>query len=194
MKIEKLPKKALRYIIKKLKQEYDGTSYTEPYDVYEARDVMDVIDSIVNPFAVDIDDHYQYGFFWMLYLYNKNKSEDEDLLITVKKKLVFNVNVDVRKYTTEIYGHQTFTYNDGKGFNQSMIHSNDDFNYYDGEYIDDDTYDSDAGDWEIRDIQVYPLNESTRSSKIITEEKKRKLQILLKQREYIENEIRKLTT
>jgi len=74
-----------------------------------------------------------------------------------------------------------------------MIHSDDDWSYYDGEYVDDDTYDSDSGDWEIKNIETTPINESMRNRKVITEEKKRKLHILLKQREYIENEIRKLT-
>lgn len=194
MKIEKLPKKALKYIIKKLKQEYGGTSYDQISDVYEYTDIFDVIDSLVKPFGVSIDYHYEYGFFWLLYLYNKNKSEDEDLTIPVKKKLNFDVNVDVRKYTTEIYAHQMFTYSDSKGFNQSMIHSDDEWSYYDGEFVDDDTYDSDVGEWEIRNIETSPLKESISNRKVITEEKKRKLQILLKQREYIENEIRKLTT
>jgi hypothetical protein len=194
MKIEKLPKKALRYIIKKLKQEYDGTSYGDPSDVYEYSDIQDVIDSLVKPFGASIDYHYEYGFFWLLYVYNKNKDENEDLLIPVKKKLTFNANVDVRKYTTEIYAHRTFTYSDDKGFNESMIHSDDDWNYYDGDYIDDDTYDSDAGEWEIRHIETSPLKESIGNRKVITEDKKRKLEILLKQKEYIENEIRKITT
>jgi len=193
MKIEKLPKKALKYIIKKLKEEYNGTSYGDPSDVYETRDVWDVIDSLVKPFGVSINYHYEYGFFWLLYLYNKDKDESEDLLIPVKKKLTFNVNVDVRKYTTEFYAHQGYTYSDNKGFILSMIHSDDDWSYYDGEYVDDDTYDSDSGDWEIKNIETTPINESMRNRKVITEEKKRKLHILLKQREYIENEIRKLT-
>ena len=194
MKIEKLPKKALKYIIKKLKQEYDGTSYGDPSDVYEYSDIQDEIDSLVKPFGVSIDDHYQYGFFWLIYLYNKNKEEGEELTIPVKSKLIFDVDVDVRKYVTETYGHQRFTYSDDDGFNRSMIHSDDDWNYYDGDYIDDDTYDSDSNDWEIKRLRTSPLNESILNRKIITEDKKRKLEILLKQKEYIENEIRKITT
>jgi hypothetical protein len=194
MKIENLPKKVLNYIIKKLKKEYDDTSFNDIHDVYEHRSVMGDIDSIVKPFGIKIDYHYQFGFFWLLYLNNKDKEEGEELVLPVKRKLTFDVDVDVRKYATETYTNEMFTYSDNGGYNQSMIHSDDNWSYYDGEFIDDDVYDSESNDWEIKHLLISPLNESVRKRKIITEDKKRKLEILLKQKEYIENEIRKITT
>lgn len=193
MKIEKLPKKVLIYIIKKLKKEYNGTSYGDPSDVYEFSDIQDEIDSLLKPFGVSINYHYEYGFFWLLYLYNKDKDEKEDLIKPVKSKLTFYVDVDIRKYGTETYSQEMYTYSNNDGFNLSMIHSDDEWNYYDGEFVDDDIYDSEAGEWEIKKLNTVPLNESARNRKVITEDKKRKLEILLRRKNYIENEIRKLT-
>jgi hypothetical protein len=190
MEPEKLPKKVLEYIVKYLEKEYGDTRPVDT-DVYDKSNIRDAIDSLIKIFGFDIQEHYEYGFYWILYLKNRNKKENEELEIPKKHELRYYVDVNVTKFATESYRGETYTYSTKNSFNKEMMYSNDDWSYYDDEFIDDDVYDSESGDWNVVDFK-YDINESVKSKNTLSESKKVELEKLVKLRREIDMKIKKL--
>ena len=190
MEPEKLPKKALKYIIKSLEGEYGDTRPVDT-DVYENRQIRSSIDILMKMFGFDISEHYQYGFYWILYLKNRNKKDNEELEIPKKHELTYYVDADVTKFVTESWKGKTYTYSTKDSFNKDMMYSNDDWTYYDDEFLDDDTYDSESGDWNIVSYE-YDINESVKSKNTLSEIKKLQLENLIKLRNELDKKIKNL--
>jgi hypothetical protein len=187
---EKLPKKVLEYIVKYLEKEYGDTRPVDT-DVYDSHQIRDAIDSLIKIFGFDIQEHYEYGFYWILYLKNRNKKENEELEIPKKHELTYYVDASVTKFATESYRGETYTYSTKNSFNKDMMYSNDDWSYYDDDFIDDDVYDSESGDWNIVSFE-YDINESVKSKNTLSESKKVELEKLVKLRRQIDMKIKKL--
>jgi len=190
MEPEKLPKKALKYIIKSLEGEYGDTRPVDT-DVYENRQIRSSIDILMKMFGFDILEHYQYGFYWILYLKNRNKKDNEELEIPKKHELTYYVDADVTKFVTESWKGKTYTYSTKDSFNKDMMYSNDDWSYYDDEFLDDDTYDSESGDWNLVSYE-YDINESVKSKNTLSESKKLQLENLIKLRNELDKKIKNL--
>jgi hypothetical protein len=189
MKIEKLPKKVLKYIIKSLEKEYGDTRPVDT-DVYDHSNIRNSIDLLMKKFGVYVE-HYEYGFYWVLYLKNRNKKENEELEIPKKYELTYYIDASVTKFATESYRGKTYTYSTKDSFNKDMMYSWDDWSYYDDEFIDDDVYDSESGDWNIVSFE-YDINESVKSKNTLSESKKEELEKLVKLRRQIDMKIKKL--
>jgi len=190
MEPEKLSKKSLKYIIKNLEKEYGDTRPVDT-DVYEKDDIRDSIDSLLKMFGVYIEEHYEYGFYWLLYLNNRHKKDNEGLEIPKKHRLAFYIDVDVTKYSTESYRNVTYTYSTRNSFNQDMIYSDNEFDFFSGEYIDDNIYDSETGEWNLVSYE-YDINESVKSENTLSESKEEELKKLVKLRREIDMKIKKL--
>jgi hypothetical protein len=190
MKPEKLPKKVLKYIIKNLEEEYGDTRPTDS-DVYDNSDVRDNIDTLMKMFGFDIPEHYEYGFYWLLYLNNRNKKDNEDLEIPKKHELTYYVDASVTKFATESYRGKTYTYSTRNSFNKDMMYSDDNWSYYEDEFLDDDVHDSESGDWNIVSYE-YNIKESVKSKNTLSESKKLQLENLIKLRNELDKKIKNL--
>lgn len=187
-----LPVSVLKMIIKEIDKESteDNIDWTSD-DIYE-NSILQLIDSSLKKFGITDINWEDYGFFWKLYQENHNFDGEGD--ITVPKMMEFPVliTVDVRKDTTEKYLHHINTYD--KDYVSSFIYNDPDgFDYYDGEFRDEDIYDSESGDWEILDIGTPKLLESKKPKKVLTESQNRELQDLLIMKKSIEKRIKLLS-
>jgi hypothetical protein len=188
-----LPVSVLKMIIKEIDKHAteENISWTDD-EVYDDT-ILGLIDSALKKFGITDIDWEDYGFFWKLYQDNHNFNGEGD--ITVPKMMVFPVmiTVDVRKSTTEKYIHHINTYSKDyvSGFIYNDPHG---FDYYDGEFRDEDIYDSESGDWEIYDIGKPTLFESRKPKKVLTESQNRELQDLLIMKKTIEQRIKTLSS
>lgn len=188
-----LPVSILKMIIKEIDKQAteENISWTDD-EVYDDT-ILGLIDTSLKKFGIMDINWEDYGFFWKLYQDNHNFNGEGD--ITVPKMMVFPViiTVDVRKSATEKYLHRINTYSKDyvSGFIYNDPHG---FDYYDGEFRDEDTYDSESGDWEIYDIGKPSLVESRRSKKVLTESQNRELQDLLIMKKSIEQRIKTLSS
>jgi hypothetical protein len=169
----------------------ENISWTDD-EVYDDT-ILGLIDTSLKKFGIMDINWEDYGFFWKLYQDNHNFNGEGD--ITVPKMMVFPVmiSVDVRKSSTEKYLHRINTYSKDyvAGFIYNDPHG---FDYYEGEFRDEDTYDSESGDWEIYDIGKPVLFESRKLKKVLTESQNRELQDLLIMKKSIEQRIKTLSS
>jgi len=188
-----LPVSILKMIIKEIDKQAteENISWTDD-EVYDDT-ILGLIDTSLKKFGIMDINWEDYGFFWKLYQDNHNFNGEGD--ITIPKMMVFPViiTVDVRKSSTEKYLHRINTYSKDyvSGFIYNDPHG---FDYYDGEFRDEDTYDSESGDWEIYDIGKPSLVESRKPKKVLTESQNRELQDLLIMKKSIEQRIKTLSS
>lgn len=188
-----LPVSILKMIIKEIDKQAteENISWTDD-EVYDDT-ILGLIDTSLKKFGIMDINWEDYGFFWKLYQDNHNFNGEGD--ITIPKMMVFPViiTVDVRKSSTEKYLHRINTYSKDyvSGFIYNDPHG---FDYYDGEFRDEDTYDSESGEWEIYDIGKPSLVESRKPKKVLTESQNRELQDLLIMKKSIEQRIKTLSS
>lgn len=189
-----LPKSVLKLIIKEIDKEvseYD-ISWTDD-DVYK-QEILEIIDLSLKKFGITNIDWESYGFFWKLYQNNHNFDGEGD--IVVPKMMVFpvDITVNVVKYATEIWSHNIHTYD--KEYVSSFIYDNPDgFDYYSGDYVGENVYDSESNDWEINEIKgPISLKEGKKVRRVITENDNKELQDLLIMQKAIEERIKYLSS
>ena len=189
-----LPKSVLKLIIKEIDKEvneYD-ISWTDD-DVYK-QEILEIIDLSLKKFGITNIDWESYGFFWKLYQDNHNFDGEGD--IVVPKMMVFpvDITVNVVKYATEIWSHNIHTYD--KEYVSSFIYDNPDgFDYYSGDYVGENVYDSESNDWEINEIKgPISLKEGKKVRRVITENDNKELQDLLIMQKAIEERIKYLSS
>jgi hypothetical protein len=161
-------------------------------DVYGYK-ILELIDDALKKFGITNINYESYGFFWKLYQDNHNFDGSGD--ITLPKLMSFPVliKVNVTKYVVEEYEHKIETYS--KDYVSSFIYDDPNgFDYYDGQFIDEDVYDSESGEWEIRSIGNGKLVESKKPKKVLTESQNRELQDLLIMKKTIEERIKTLSS
>ena len=189
-----LPKSVLKLIIKEIDKEVGESdiSWTKD-DVYESV-ILEIIDSSIKKFGITDIDWESYGFFWKLYQENHNFDGEGD--IVVPKMMVFpvDITVNVVKYATEIWSHNIHTYD--KEYVSSFIYdSPDGFDYYSGDYVGENVYDSETNDWEINEIKgPISLKEGKKVRRVITESDNKELQDLLIMQKAIEERIKYLSS
>ena len=188
-----LPVSVLKMIIKEIDKEASEQRIDWTDDsVYESR-ILDLIDNSLKKFGITNIDYESYGFFWKLYQENHNFDGNGDIIVPRMMKFPIAVKVSVTKYSTETYGHDIYTYD--KSYVNSFVYEDPNgFDYYDGELIDDDIYDSESGDWEISYIDKPQLVESKKTKKVLTESQNRELQDLLKMQKAISERIKTLSS
>ena len=188
-----LPVSVLKMIIKEIDKEASEQRIDWTDDsVYESR-ILDLIDNSLKKFGITNIDYESYGFFWKLYQENHNFDGTGDIIIPKMVKFPITIKVSVTKYSTETYGHDIYTYD--KDYITSFVYEDPDgFDYYSGDFIDDDVYDSDSGDWEISHIGKPTLVESKKTKKVLTESQNRELQDLLKMQKAISERIKTLSS
>ena len=189
-----LPKSVLKLIIKEIDKEvseYD-ISWTDD-DVYK-QEILEIIDLSLKKFGITNIDWESYGFFWKLYQNNHNFDGEGD--IVVPKMMVFpvDITVNVVKYATEIWSHNIHTYD--KEYVSSLIYADPDgFDYYNGDYVGENVYDSESNDWEINEIKgPISLKEGKKVRRVITENDNKELQDLLIMQKAIEERIKYLSS
>ena len=189
-----LPKSVLKLIIKEIDKEvseYD-ISWTDD-DVYK-QEILEIIDLSLKKFGITNIDWESYGFFWKLYQNNHNFDGEGD--IVVPKMMVFpvDITVNVVKYATEIWSHNIHTYD--KEYVSSLIYADPDgFDYYNGDYVGENVYDSESNDWEINEIKgPISLKEGKKVRRVITESDNKELQDLLIMQKAIEERIKYLSS
>ena len=189
-----LPKSVLKLIIKEIDKEvneYD-ISWTDD-DVYK-QEILEIIDSSIKKFGIMNIDWESYGFFWKLYQENHNFDGEGD--IVVPKMMVFpvDISVNVKRYVTENYLHNIHTYD--KEYVSSFIYdSPDGFDYYNGDYVGENVYDSETNDWDINEIKgPISLKEGKKVRRVITESDNKELQDLLIMQKAIEERIKYLSS
>ena len=189
-----LPKSVLKLIIKEIDKEVGESdiSWTKD-DVYESV-ILEIIDSSIKKFGITDIDWESYGFFWKLYQENHNFDGEGD--IVVPKMMVFpvDITVNVVKYATEIWSHNIHTYD--KEYVSSLIYADPDgFDYYNGDYVGENVYDSESNDWEINEIKgPISLKEGKKVRRVITENDNKELQDLLIMQKAIEERIKYLSS
>lgn len=188
-----LPVSVLKMIIKEIDKEASEKRVDWTDDsVYESQ-ILDLIDDSLKKFGITNIDYESYGFFWKLYQENHNFDGNGDIIVPRMMKFPITVKVNVTKYSTETYGHDIYTYD--KDYIHSFVYEDPNgFDYYDGEFIDDDIYDSESGDWEISYIDKPQLVESKKTKKVLTESQNRELQDLLKMKRAIDERIKYLSS
>lgn len=188
-----LPVSVLKMIIKEIDKEASEQRIDWTDDsVYESR-ILDLIDNSLKKFGITNIDYESYGFFWKLYQENHNFDGTGDIIIPKMVKFPITIKVSVTKYSTETYGHDIYTYD--KDYITSFVYEDPDgFDYYSGDFIDDDVYDSDSGDWEISHIGKPTLVESKKTKKVLTESQNRELQDLIKMQKAISERIKTLSS
>ena len=189
-----LPKSVLKLIIKEIDKEVgeSNISWTKD-DVYES-DILEIIDSSIKKFGITNIDWESYGFFWKLYQENHNFDGEGD--IVVPKMMVFpvDITVNVVKYATEIWSHNIHTY-DKEYVSSFIYYSPDGFDYYNGDYVGENVYDSETNDWEINEIKgPISLKEGKKVRRVITESDNKELQDLLIMQKAIEERIKYLSS
>jgi hypothetical protein len=188
-----LPVSVLKMIIKEIDKESAEKNIDWTYDDVYDDNVLNLIDSSLKKFGITDIDWEDYGFFWKLYQDNHNFNGDGDITIPRMMEFPVTIRVDVSKQTTEKYLHSINTYS--KDYVSGFIYNDPDgFDYYTGEFIDEDIYDSDTGDWEITHIGKATLVESKRPKKVLTESQNRELQDLLIMKKTIEQRIKTLSS
>ena len=189
-----LPKSVLKLIIKEIDKEVgeSNISWTKD-DVYES-DILEIIDSSIKKFGITNIDWESYGFFWKLYQENHNFDGEGD--IVVPKMMVFpvDITVNVVKYATEIWSHNIHTY-DKEYVSSFIYYSPDGFDYYNGDYVGENVYDSETNDWDINEIKgPISLKEGKKVRRVITESDNKELQDLLIMQKAIEERIKYLSS
>jgi len=188
-----LPVGVLKLIIKEIdKQSTEDNIDWADDEVYDDN-ILGLIESALKKFGITDFNWEDYGFFWKLYQDNHNFNGEGD--ITVPKMMEFPVliTVDVKKFSTEKYLHHINTY-DEKYVSSFIYNDPNGFDYYDGEFRDDDVYDSESGEWEINHIGTPRLVESKKPKKVLTESQNRELQDLLIMQKSIEKRIKLLSS
>lgn len=188
-----LPVSVLKMIIKEIDKEAseENIDWTDD-SVYDSR-ILDLIDNCLKKFGITNINYESYGFFWKLYQENHNFDGNGDIIVPRMMKFPISVKVRVTKYSIETYGHDIYTYD--KSYVHSFVYeAPDGFDYYDGDFIDEDTYDSESGDWEISNIGKPQLVESKKTKKVLTESQNRELQDLLIMKKSIEQRIKTLSS
>lgn len=188
-----LPVSVLKMIIKEIDKEASEQRIDWTDDSVYSNQILELIDDVIKKFGITNINYESYGFFWKLYQENHNFDGTGDIVVPKMMKFPIAVKVSVTKYSTETYGHDIYTYD--KDYIKSFVYEDPDgFDYYNGELIDDDIYDSDSGDWEISHIGRPNLVESKQSKKVLTESKNKELQDLLKMRKAINERIKFLSS
>lgn len=189
-----LPKSVLKLIIREIDKEATEQNIDWTDDEVYKSEVLDLIDSSIKKFGITNIDYESYGFFWKLYQENHNYNGEGDII--VPKMMVFpvTITVDVRKSSTETYKHSIHTYD--KEYVHSFIYDDPNgFDYYEGEYIDEDVYDSESGDWNISKVgKPISLKEGKKVRRVITESDNKELQDLLTMQKAIEKRIKYLSS
>ena len=191
---KELSKSVLKLIIKEIDKEAQNNNIEWTNDNVYEEPILEVIDHVLKKFGITDIPWESYGFFWKLYQDNHNFDGTGD--ITVPKMIVFpvKIEVDVRKSTTEYYEHNVHTYD--KNYVMSFIYNDPDgFDYYNGKFLYEDIYDSDSGDWDVREIgNPISLKEGKKVRRVITESDNKELQDLLIMQKAIEERIKYLSS
>jgi hypothetical protein len=190
---KELPISILKLIIKEIDKEAIKVNIDWTSDDVYGYKILELIDDALKKFGITNINYESYGFFWKLYQDNHNFDGSGD--ITLPKLMSFPVliKVNVTKYVVEEYEHKIETYS--KDYVSSFIYDDPNgFDYYDGQFIDEDVYDSESGEWEIRSIGNGKLVESKKPKKVLTESQNRELQDLLIMKKTIEERIKTLSS
>ena len=187
-----LPVPVLKLIIKEIDKEASNQRIDWTSDSVYDRRIMNLIDNSVKKFGITDIEYESYGFFWKLYQENHNFDGAGDIMIPRMMKFPITVKGDITKYGIEIYGHYIFTYD--KEYVHSMIYKDPDFEYFSGEFIDEEIIDAESGTWELVEIGKPKLFESKKYKKVLTESENRELQDLLKMKMLIEKRIKTLSS
>jgi hypothetical protein len=188
-----LPVSVLKMIIKEIDKEATEHNIDWTDDEVYDDNILELIDSAIKKFGITDIDWEDYGFFWKLYQDNYNFNGEGDITVPRMMEFPVTITVDVSKQTTEKYLHHIRTYS--RDYVNGFIYNDPDgFDYYSGDFIDDDVYDSESGDWEINHVGKPTLVESKRSKKVLTESQNRELQDLLVMQKAIEKRIKLLSS
>ena len=188
-----LPASVLKMIIKEIDKESAEKNIDWTYDDVYDDNILELIDSSLKKFGITDIDWEDYGFFWKLYQDNHNFNGEGDITIPRIMSFPVVVKVNVSKYCVEEYLHNIETYS--KDYVNSFVYNDPDgFDYYDGKFLDEDVYDSESGEWEIRNIGNGTLVEAKKPKKVLTESQNRELQDLLIMKKTIEQRIKTLSS
>lgn len=186
----KYPPKMLRLIISELLKELDIDDLLDLYGSYSSS-TSDTVENVLKKFGITNVDYEDYGFWAKLVIINSEKSKDEKLEIPTPTKYDIYIELSVRKNYTETWVQKYWSYDENTI--DDMIRNDSDFDYYGGELYDDDVYDSEVTDWNIKKVEPSQIQESIKKKNPILENtasKIREVKQLQKMKMLIEERLR----
>ena len=163
---EKYPRKMMKLIIRELLK---NIPLKDIEDVYQDRVVTEEINSTLKKFGITDTSYEEFGFWSKLVMDNYNSLDSGELKIPKRQRYNVYIDIDVRKYTTETYVQRVFSYYEDKEHIEDMLRNDSDFDYYAGDLVDDNIYDSDVTDWNISVIELGKLQESSKKENSLLE-------------------------
>ena len=145
---DKMLRKLLVQLESEFMDEFGGYSIRSRYE----EDQCGVIDDIVKYYGLHDLEWEEYGFFFQLMELNPDY-EDESKPIKVPKLGIYDVYYDSeeRQWVTYTYKHRVYGY--GKDMVRDQLNNSSDFEYYDGQIINESVDGSDVIDGRIEHIE-----------------------------------------
>lgn len=147
----KYPQRMLKLIKNELEKELTEKKLEYSYSN------LPIIEDTLKKFGIFNIEYEEFGFWLMLVEYNRGKGNEEELVIPKISKYEISYNLNVRKYITEYWAQPIMSYDED--LIKSQVYNDDDFDYYSGDFVDDDVYDSETTSFEIENITEIPINE-----------------------------------
>jgi|688.fasta_scaffold334161_2 hypothetical protein len=144
--------KMLRNVLKQLEDafhyEYNGYSMHQRYE----EGYCDIVDGIVKYYGLHDLEWEEYGFFFQLMELNPDY-RDENKQIKVPKLGMYDVYYDSeeRLWVTYTYKHRVYGY--GRDMVRDQLNNSTDFEYYDGQIINESVDDSEVVNGRIIDVE-----------------------------------------
>jgi hypothetical protein len=145
---DKMLRKVLSQLESEFMDEFGGYSIHSRYE----DDQCEAIDSIVRYYGLHDLEWEEYGFFFKLMELNPDYM-DENKQIKVPKLGVYDVYYDSeeRQWVTYTYKHRVYGY--GRDMVKDQLDNSTDFNYYDGQIINESVDDSEVVNGRIMDVE-----------------------------------------
>lgn len=145
----------LRLILESMNEKFNEEGITVDLDNYNySDDIPPSVDDVVKYFGISDLTYEEIGFFVQLYVNNPNFNNlDVILKRPTLKKFIVQHSEDVKKYELVVYESEILSYMD---LNESIIRSmqySGDYDYWDGRVIEEDVYDTDTIENDIKSIK-----------------------------------------
>jgi hypothetical protein len=171
---KKYSKKVLKLIVDKISSKFN-------LDIDDTReDNQLVIDKVLGYFGIKINSFEDYSFWGTLVRDNLNVDNFENLKVPKLRKhkvyITLNQTVFRNNYTVQ----SVYSYYDDEILVKEQLLNDEEFDWWDGDLIDTDIYDSETTDFTITKINKVQLDESKKNEKRLVENYNRNKEKIMK--------------
>ena len=145
---DKMLKKVLKQLEDAFHYEHNGYSTHNRYE----QEYCDTIDDVVKYYGLHDMEWEEYGFFFGLIELNPNYENEETIKVPKLGEFFVYHDVSERQYVDYTYRNKVYSYG-GDSMVRDQVNNDENYYYYEGDIVNENTYDSDVIESRISDIQ-----------------------------------------